>query len=49
VICQHTETREVGAARPFVGPVAAAGDENPAAHGGVSWTEECPAPEGTDS
>lgn len=37
--CQHTDTRQVGPARPYTGGVSR--DENRAAHGGIRITLEC--------
>jgi len=39
--CRHRHTRQVGADRCYSGSVAAAGDENRAAHGGITCTVEC--------
>lgn len=41
--CAHDFTRVVGRDRPYMGPVAISPytDENPAAHGGICYTEQC--------
>jgi len=41
--CRHHHTHQVGPDRCFYGSVAEEPftHENPAAHGNVSWTEEC--------
>lgn len=41
--CKHEHTHQYGDDRTFVFPVAVHPytDENRAAHGGISWTEEC--------
>jgi hypothetical protein len=39
-MCRHETTRELGTSC-YAGPVAAAGDENRAAHGNVCVAEEC--------